>query len=185
MARMVAERADVLPALGECFREHGFEGASLALISAATGFGKGSLYHFFPGGKAEMATAVLAEIDGWFEREVFAPLRETEPAAAGLARMFEATEAYFRSGRRVCLIGCFALGDVRDRFAHAVKDYFARWVDALEAALVRHGFGASEARALAEDVVGGVQGAIVLSRALDDPKVFSELLARMRARTGA
>lgn len=185
MPRIVAERADVLPALGECFREHGFEGASLALIGAATGLGKGSLYHFFPGGKAEMATAVLAEIDGWFEREVFAPLRESEPAAAGIARMFEATETYFRSGRRVCLIGCFALGEVRDRFAHAVKDYFARWVAALASALERHSFDAREAAALAEDVVGGIQGAIVLSRALDDPDVFSKTLARMRQRTRA
>ena len=60
MARIVMERADVLPMLGEVFREHGFEGASLAAITARTGLGKGSLYHFFPGGKEEMAAAVLA-----------------------------------------------------------------------------------------------------------------------------
>ena len=29
MARMVMERSDVLPLLGEAFREHGYEGASL------------------------------------------------------------------------------------------------------------------------------------------------------------
>ncbi|HAJ41518.1 MAG TPA: TetR family transcriptional regulator, partial [Alcanivorax sp.] len=31
MARMVMERADVLPLLGEAFREHGYEGASLSV----------------------------------------------------------------------------------------------------------------------------------------------------------
>src|SRR3954469_22668198 len=62
MAKTVAERAAVLPVLGEVFREHGFEGASLSLIGERTGLGKGSLYLFFPGGKEEMATAVLAEI---------------------------------------------------------------------------------------------------------------------------
>ncbi|MDR4307341.1 TetR/AcrR family transcriptional regulator [Chelatococcus sambhunathii] len=180
MPRMVAERTDVLPALGECFREHGFEGASLALIGAATGLGKGSLYHFFPGGKAEMAAAVLAEIDGWFEREVFAPLKDSEPPDAGIAAMFEATETYFRSGRRVCLVGCFALGDVRDRFAEAVRSYFQRWIDALRLALQRAGASPDEALRRAVDVVGGIQGAIVLSRALDDPGVFSGMLARMR-----
>ena len=51
MARTVAERSDVLPLLAEVFREHGYEGASLSLISKATGLGKGSLYHFFPGVK--------------------------------------------------------------------------------------------------------------------------------------
>ena len=51
---MVAERADTLPALAEVFREYGYEGTSLARITKATGLGKGSLYHFFPGGKAEI-----------------------------------------------------------------------------------------------------------------------------------
>ncbi|MFC7051121.1 TetR/AcrR family transcriptional regulator [Hansschlegelia quercus] len=182
MARTVAERSDALPALGECFREHGYEGASLALIGEATGLGKGSLYHFFPGGKAEMAAAVLAEIDGWFEREIFAPLREADPPGPGITHMFEATETYFRSGRRVCLVGGFALSDARDRFGAAVKDYFARWIDALSAALLRAGWERKASRAAAEDVVGGIQGAIVLARSLDDPRAFTGMLARMRER---
>src|SRR5215216_2499764 len=67
-------RTDLLPLLAEVFRAHGYDGATLALISEATGLGKGSLYHFFPGGKAQMASEVLAEIDSWFERNIFAPL---------------------------------------------------------------------------------------------------------------
>ena len=66
MARTVAERSDVIPVLAEIFREHGFEGASLSIIGEKTGLGKGSLYHFFPGGKEEMAASVLHEIDTWF-----------------------------------------------------------------------------------------------------------------------
>ena len=62
-----AERAGILPVLAEVFRAHGYEGASLSLITRATGLGKGSLYHLFPGGKAEMAACGLAEIDAWFE----------------------------------------------------------------------------------------------------------------------
>jgi AcrR family transcriptional regulator len=182
VARTVAERSDALSALAECFREHGYEGASLALIGKATGLGKGSLYHFFPGGKAEMAAAVLAEIDDWFEREIFAPLREADPPRPGIAHMFEATEEYLRSGRRVCLVGAFALGDARDRFGAAVKDYFVRWIDALSAALLRAGWEQEAARAAAEDVVGGIQGAIVLARSLDDPRAFTGMLARMRKR---
>ena len=75
MRRHLTDRQEVLPALAEVFREHGFEGASLARIAQATGLGKGSLYHYFPGGKTEMAAAVLAEIDAWFEGHVFTSLR--------------------------------------------------------------------------------------------------------------
>ena len=120
-------------------RQHGYEGASLSLIGEATGLGKGSLYHFFPGGKEEMARAVIAHIDGWFEDNVFAPLRDRTDALAGIEHMFEATDSYFRSGRRVCLIGAFALDESRDLFAGQIRDYFGRWVTHLADALARGG----------------------------------------------
>ncbi|QRG07124.1 TetR/AcrR family transcriptional regulator [Xanthobacter dioxanivorans] len=182
MAKTVAERSDILPALGEVFREHGFEGASLAHITARTGLGKGSLYHFFPGGKEEMAAAVLAEIDGWFETHVYAPLRTGADAAAGVRDMLAQVDAYFRSGRRVCLVGVFALGEVRDRFSDAVLGYFARWRDALAQALGRAGLDPDTARGRAEDAVLAIQGALVLARALDDTGVFTRALARLEHR---
>jgi nuclear transport factor 2 (NTF2) superfamily protein len=148
---MVAERADTLAALAEVFREHGYEGASLTLIAKATGLGKGSLYNFFPGGKEEMAAAVLADIDLWFETSVFAPLREAAEPDVAVAAMFDAVTTYFRSGRRVCLVGVLALGEARDRFAEPVREYFANWVEALAAALVRGGRSPATAVALAED----------------------------------
>lgn len=179
---MVAERADSLPALAEVFREHGYEGASLSLISKATGLGKGSLYNFFPGGKAEMAAAVLADIDGWFAAHVFAPLREGGDPRQAMAAMFDAVTDYFRSGRRVCLVGALALGDTRDRFAGPVRSYFASWIEALAAALVKSGRSPEAAVTLAEETVAGVQGAIVLARALDRPKVFERSIAQLRDR---
>lgn len=178
---MVAERADVLPALAEVFREHGYEGASLALIGERTGLGKGSLYHFFPGGKEEMAAAVLAEIDGWFEQHIFRPLRE-EDSRRAVPAMIRAVDGYFRSGRRVCLVGALALGDVRDRFGAAIRGYFAAWTDALAQSLARSGRPEDAARDRAEEAVAAIQGALVLARALDEPAAFRRSLARIEAR---
>jgi AcrR family transcriptional regulator len=177
-----AERSDLLPRLAEVFREHGYEGASLSLISQATGLGKGSLYHFFPGGKEEMAQAVLAEIDGWFAVQVFRPLREADDADAAVAAMFRTVAEYFRSGRRVCLVGALSLSDARDRFGERLRAYFAEWVVALSQALVRAGHPPETADALAEEVVGGIQGALVLARALDRTEVFERILAGLRDR---
>ncbi|MFD6316862.1 LmrA/YxaF family transcription factor [Methylorubrum thiocyanatum] len=180
MAR--AERSDLLPRLAEVFREHGYEGASLSLISQATGLGKGSLYHFFPGGKEEMAQAVLAEIDRWFAVQVFRPLREADDAAAAVAAMFRTVAEYFRSGRRICLVGALSLSDARDRFGERLRAYFVEWVVALSQALVRAGHPPETADALAEEVVGGIQGALVLARALDRTEVFERILAGLRDR---
>ena len=180
MTRPLTPRTQIVPLIGETFREYGFEGASLSLIGKATGLGKGSLYHFFPGGKEEMANAVLAEIDLWFEREVFAPLASRE--AHSVENMFDAVETYFRSGRRICLVGAFALNSSRDRFAETIHAYFQRWVDALAQALGGRGYVPRKARARAEEIVAGIQGGIVLARALGDEKPFARLLSRLRKR---
>ncbi|USX25068.1 TetR/AcrR family transcriptional regulator [Oxalobacteraceae bacterium OTU3CINTB1] len=184
MARVMGERGDVVPLLAEVFRTYGYEGASLARISEGTGLGKGSIYNFFPGGKEEMAEAVLANIDGWFRDQVFQPLRERGDAGQGVADMFTAVGRYFLSGRKVCLVGVFALGHERDRFAVKVQAYFAEWIDALASALERGGRTPKLARELAEDAVGGIQGALVLARAADEPELFMRALERMRVRLG-
>lgn len=180
MARVIAEREDVIPMLAEVFRTYGFEGASLARITEGTKLGKSSIYHFFPGGKEEMAEAVLAQVDDWFKRNVFESLNERSDAVEGIAAMFDDVGRYFLSGRRVCLVGVFALGNERDRFADRIRDYFAAWIDALAAALERTGRKPQEAQALAEEVVGSIQGALVLARAFDRTDVFTETLKRLR-----
>ena len=45
--------------------------------------------------------------------------------------------------------------------------------------------GARTALALAEDAVGGIQGALVLARAADEPELFMRALARMEQRLNA
>ncbi|MGG6497706.1 UNVERIFIED_CONTAM: TetR/AcrR family transcriptional regulator, partial [Bacteroidetes bacterium 56_B9] len=78
-------------------------------------------------------------IDRWFADNIYAPLRTASDPVKGIADMYAAADDYFRSGQRVCLVGVVALGASRDLFSEKVKVYFAGWVDALAAALRRHG----------------------------------------------
>ncbi|MBC5798830.1 MAG: TetR/AcrR family transcriptional regulator [Candidatus Eremiobacteraeota bacterium] len=178
MARSVLERDDVIPLVAEVFRELGYEGASLNEITERTGIGKGSLYHFFPGGKEQMAAEILDHVDKWFVEHVFEPLERGEPCD-GIANMWQSVDSYFGSGRRICLIGAFALDETRDRFAARIRTYFARWIEALRGALTRTGVEASVAGQLAEEIVGGIQGALVLTRGLGDGSIFSRSLERL------
>lgn len=182
MAKPVADRAELLPLLAEVFRAHGYEGATLSLIGEASGLGKGSLYHFFPGGKQQMAAEVLAEIDNWFEVNIFAALRSSDDPARAVAAMIAAVDGYFRSGQRVCLVGVIALGASRDIFAVQVQGYFRRWNEALSRLLARSGIGARAARRRSADALLTIQGALVLARALDDPAIFGRALADLSAR---
>jgi AcrR family transcriptional regulator len=182
MSKAVAERSDVIPALGEIFRECGFSGATLSEITDRTGLGKGSLYHFFPQGKFEMADAVLDEIDFWFEENIYAPLRNNKDSNVAIKSMFKEVHRYFDSGNRICLVGAFALDNTRDQFSEKVHSYFKSWIKALSVALKRSGFAQNEAKLVAEDVIGGIQGALVLARSQDDPKIFTRTLRRLQNR---
>lgn len=182
--KTVYERTDIVPLLAETFRELGYEGATLSRITERTGIGKGSLYHFFPGGKEEMAGAVLADIDAWFEQAVYRPLRNDD-ARQAIAAMWLNVGDYFRSGGRICLVGAFALDDTRERFSSAIGDYFIRWIEALRSALIRAGCAEREAQMLAEEGICGIQGALVLSRALKDEAVFTRSLETLAKRLEA
>jgi AcrR family transcriptional regulator len=150
-------------------------------ITQRTKLSKGSLYHFFPGGKDEMAAEILAHVHGWFVTKVFEPLEKEEPGAA-IRTMWQAVDDYFRSGRCICLIGAFALDETRDRFARPIRTYFKRWIEALENALKRGGVSPAPARALAEEAVIGIQGALTLARALNDKAIFGRSLRQLAER---
>src|SRR5260370_32105063 len=124
-----------------------------------------------------MAMEVLTSIDRWFADNIYTPLRTSTDPAKGIVDMFVAVDDYFRSGQRACLVGAVALGASRDLFDERVKTYFAGWIDALAAALRRLGDDRTTARQKAEQAVLEIQGALVLTTAPDDIKMFFRSLA--------
>lgn len=64
-----------IPYLLRLFRQYGYDGATLSKISEATGLGKASLYHHFPGGKDEMVEVVLDSLECWLDQNVVSTLR--------------------------------------------------------------------------------------------------------------
>jgi AcrR family transcriptional regulator len=178
VARPTAMRHDVVPVLAGIFGDHGWNGSSLSVISRHTGLGKGSLYNFFPRGKTEMAEAVLDDVDAWFQVNVFTPLAAATDARLRSREMFASTLTYFSSGRGVCLFGAFSLGMERALFGSRVAKYFSDWIDALTPVLRQLGHG-DDSRGLAEEIVAGIQGALVLARASGDRRSFERLLSRL------
>lgn len=176
--RAAADRRDVVPVLAGVFGDHGWNGTSLSVITRKTGLGKGSLYHFFPRGKTEMAEAVLDDVDAWFQVNVFAPLQAATDARLRSQQMFAQTLKYFQSGRGVCLFGAFSLGMERALFGSRVSKYFSDWIDALTPVLRQLGHG-DDSRGLAEEIVAGIQGALVLARASENSVSFERLLSRL------
>ncbi len=178
MARTVLDRSDVVLALAGVFRKRGFEGGSLSVIQQETGVGRGSLYHFFPEGKTDMARAVLEQVGEWFEERIFHPLRTTTDARKAIEDMAREVAEYFISRERVCLFAAITLGEEQETFAGAVRSYFTDWVDALAHALRTGGLAAQDARDRALDAVATIQGGLILARAYGDDATFLGVVGR-------
>lgn len=172
----------LLDRLSGVFRRAGYDGASLSMLAEAAGLQRASLYHRFPGGKAEMAEAVLGRVDAWFVEHVFATLSTDAPPANRLKRMVDALAGFYDGGSMPCLIDTMAVGEGGDLFATHLAATAQRWIDEL-ARLIRGATGLTKAkaRARAEAAVVAIEGALVISRATGDPRPFRRTLREMRS----
>ncbi len=177
MPKPLLSREELLGRLYETFSRYGYEGASMSRIAAFTGLGRASLYHHFPGGKEEMAAAVLDHAGAWFERAVFAPLEGVTPPRQRLLAMLDAIGRHYDAGNRACLPMLLALTEERETFGAAIRRLFARWIEGLTQTLCDAGLARDIARRRAIEGAVRVQGALALARALDDPRIFTAMAA--------
>lgn len=180
MARTVLDRSDVVLALAGVFRKRGFEGGSLSVIQQETGVGRGSLYHFFPNGKTDMAAAVLEQVSDWFEERIYTPLRTAKNATEAIESMSQEVGEYFISRERVCLFAAITMGEEQEAFAGPTRKYFTDWVDALAGALRIGGLSSEDAADRALDAVATIQGALILARAYGDDATLLGIVDRTK-----
>ena len=172
-------REEVVRRLLTVFRSRGFDGASLAELSKASGLGKSSLYHYFPGGKEDMARAVLDEVASWMRQHVLEPLVASGPPVRRLSRMIAALDDLYDCGRAACLLGNMLVGDSQRLFQTPLKAAFNEWIAALATLARDAGQPPARARVWAEEVVLSIEGALMLSRGLEDPEPFRRVLRRL------
>jgi TetR/AcrR family transcriptional repressor of lmrAB and yxaGH operons len=175
MVRMppaLLSREQVVERLMRAIRRFGYDGASLAELSKATGLGKSSLYHYFPAGKDDMVRAVLDHLESQLQETLFVPLRTPGPVVARLERMVGTLDEFYRGGREACVLGNLVLGTSRTRFRRQLASIFDQWIEALATALVEGGISAPVARERAEDAVVRIEGALILAGAMNDMTFF-------------
>ena len=179
MPRPATPLEQIVDRLGEVFRRHGYDGASLKLLSDATGLGRSSLYHYFPNGKEDMASAVLDSAEQWMGEEV-APLLESNAAPREKVRgLVDALDRFYFGGKRSCLLELFAIGDARHLFGPRVTQRLSNLREALSALAREAGHTPEDATRRAEDALISIHGGLVVSRGLGDTAPFRRILDRL------
>jgi TetR/AcrR family transcriptional regulator, lmrAB and yxaGH operons repressor len=170
----------VLERLLGAFRDRGFDGASLTELSDATGLGKSSLYHHFPGGKVDMAQRVLEHLEAELERSLFEPLRSDRSPDAKLAAMLDTLSDFYAEGRRACLLERLCASVDGRSFRRPLARVFEKWIGAVEELALEAGVPKAPARSRAEDLVVRIEGALIVCAGTGNTKVFTRTIDELR-----
>jgi AcrR family transcriptional regulator len=178
MARKALIENDALiDLLSATFRDVGYEAASLALLSQATGLKKASLYHRFPGGKEQMGLEVLQEAGRWLTAHVLGPLAGEGTPRERITAMTLELDSFYRGGKQACLLNLLSapIGE-ESPFKESIRQMFEAFVVALTNVVAQDGCSVAEARDRAEHGVALIQGSLVLSRGLGSTEPFRKAL---------
>jgi AcrR family transcriptional regulator len=175
-------RERLLASAVQLLSQRGLEGTGLAALIEASGTTKGSLFHFFPEGKAQW----VAEALSLYSAHLLAGLdarfaKAATPGAAVAAFIEDAAKRQEQQGfAGGCPIGAVAL-DVApdDPLAAHCSALFDDWVATL-AKHLRPG-RAKEGRALAEWVIASFEGALLMARVRKSAAPLREAAKRLKA----
>jgi AcrR family transcriptional regulator len=168
-------RERMLDAAEILLRERGLAGAGIQQVVARAGAPIGSVYHFFPGGKAQLVAEAL-QIHGEKARALFERILgdKAVPLPERFRTLFRtAASGFDRAGANTgCAIGAVSLDlDARDEALRALcRDAMDGWI----ASIARELPWSDEAvrRSFAEMVVASLEGAFILSRARQNGTPF-------------
>lgn len=169
------------------FRKQGYASTGINEILTASGAPKGSLYHYFPGGKAEIGAAAVRQAGS----NVAATLRELACNGTGdavtpeaiLAHYFEMVagwiaESGFRDGSPITTTLLETAADHRS-IREAGAEAFQSWSLVIEEMLTESGVRPERARRIAYFSMAALEGAIVQSHVFQSRAPIDDAAAEL------
>jgi TetR/AcrR family transcriptional regulator, lmrAB and yxaGH operons repressor len=160
-------RARMIDSAAELFRERGVQGTSFSDVLEHSGAPRGSLYHWFPGGKAELAEEATRYAGEVIAAGLAAALDEKDPAGAvrGFARVYRRILRGSDFAAGCPIVSATLEGDRSPGARDAAAAAFRSWEELLATAFERRGLPAARAASIATLAIAAIEGAIVLARA--------------------
>ena len=159
-------RTKMLESAAQPLRERGAAAVTVDEVLARSGAPRGSVYHHFPGGRAQ----ILREALQYAGLEITASIDEAAgESTAALLRLFVQfwaeclIESDYQAGCPV-LAAAVGSGDDEQQLSASAGDIFSRWREATRQAYLREGFEPADAAALADTTIAAMEGAVVLCR---------------------
>jgi AcrR family transcriptional regulator len=172
---LVAGAADMI-------RRRGLNATSVRELAKYAHAPLGSTYHYFPGGKTQLATEAVT-----FAGDLTAMLlvRELDNGPVEGLRAFLATwrkilvDNDFRAGCPVLAVSVEELADVEEGPREAAAAAFARWIELLSASLRDQGADDADAERIATLTVAAVEGSVAMCRAERSTRALDRIGAEL------
>jgi AcrR family transcriptional regulator len=184
-------RQRMLQSAAMLFREQGLSGTGLRDVVDHSGAPRGSIYHHFPHGKAQLAEETVRYVGNSYVAALQLAGWSADPVAGlktTLGWWKETLEATgFHAGCPIVAVAAEAHHEAPE-LSLAAAGAFEAWEEVVAGALEEHGVEKAQAQRLATLYFAAMEGAIVLCRArrstqpLDE--VARELEAAIRAALG-
>jgi AcrR family transcriptional regulator len=169
--------ATLLERLMDVFRSKGYEGSSLNDLATSAGLKKASLYHRFPGGKEEIASAVLAHTTVWGKTHIEAVLQDKSiPARQRLEQVLTTIDLLYAQGTKTCILRALSMDTGIPSFGDLIQTTMAVWITTFSAFGEELGYTPTEAAQKATQTLINIQGALVISKGLDNTTIFKNSL---------
>lgn len=164
-------------------RERGVAGTALPDVLRHSGAPRGSIYHHFPDGRAQLAAEATEWAANWVANDLERSLAEGDIEHA-LDRFIDKWTAILRDEDFAagCPVTAGALDAGRGSGARAAAAAgFKRWERLVTEALIRNGLPEERAESLAVTFISATEGAIVLARAEESLRPIERVAAELRA----
>jgi len=163
-------RERILESSGELFRRQGYMGTGVKQIVEAAGAPFGSLYHFFPRGKAELGAETIRRSGALYGLLFVEFVGADVDLVEGVRSFFAGAAETLRETdyADACPIAAVALevSSTNEGLREACADVFSGWIDGGVERFALAGIPRDRGRSLAIEMLAGLEGAFVLSRAL-------------------
>ncbi len=183
MSAPIGQRDIIVRAAADLFRQQGYAATGLNEIVARSGAPKGSLYHYFPGGKAQIGAAAVA-MAGDVVTQTLEQLASASASAAELVEGYGAllggwmTKSGYRAGCPIATTLLEVAPDDRATTA-AGAAAFAAWSAVIERALLGDGCDPTRACRLAIMAIAAIEGALLQARVQQSATPIDEVSAEI------
>lgn len=171
MSKGDATRERMVDSATRLFMSQGYAATGLKQILEDGGAPRGSLYFHFPGGKEELAAAVVERHAERFAQQMEVVLNSSKDvvtaARAMIAGLAQLVESGVGTGCPVSVVA-LEMAERSEPLQQATHAAFMRWAGLIAEALMKEGTPRPDAKRRARALLCAIEGALILSRPAGD-----------------